>query len=151
MPVATSEERLAASPGDDVKRAIARRAVAQAFFKKHVFEPEKDWDLVIRALQCIDYAQPVFVGPMPAAPKRLVGAARSPLGAGFFAEQPPKGAKVEWWHISPEAPYLKWYAPYVIDDGGQKSGAGGKAGEARYFVPAARSSKGARLAIPERP
>ena len=146
MPVLTSEERLAASLGEDAKRAAARRSIAQGFLKTHVFELEGDWDLVVRALQCIDYTQPVVVGPAPAAPKRLAALPASVLGLGFFLEQPPKSlTKVEWWYVAPEAPYLKWFAPYVRDD--EKSG---KSGDARYFVPAARSSKGARLAIPER-
>jgi hypothetical protein len=149
MPVAANDMRLAASPGADAKRKAARWSVAQDFFGKHLYQPEQDWELVRRAMQCIDMEQPVVVGPPPIGAKRLVMPAMSALGPGFFSEQPARGtAKVEWWRIAPEAPYLKWFAPFVMIDDGKPPA--GRLGEARYFVPAARSSKGAGLAIPER-
>jgi len=148
MPVAASETRLAASPGTDGKRIAARRAVALDFLKTHVFERDQDWGWVQRAAQCIDYGQPVSVGPHPAPPRRVAAITSAALGLGFFTEQGPSG--VEYWLIAPEAPYLKWYAPYVMDDGGARPKGAGLAGDARYLVPAARAASGVRLAVRER-
>lgn len=147
MPVAADDARLAASAGDDTKRLLAREAVAREFFRAHLFELEGDWDVVRRALQCIDYREPVVAGPMPSCPKRLltlpVGNA---LGAGFFALHPAEGPNAapgrgqEYWVIAPEAPYLRWSSVSTAE----------RAGETRFYVPAARTSKGAGLASKER-
>lgn len=135
MPVQASEARLAASKGADDKRMRAREAVAREFFIKHIYDAGGTYEEVRRAVQCIDLAQPVVIGPPPDAPKRLVQLVSSLLGVGFFAERAPEGAKVVWWAIAPEAPYLKWFAPFVPG----AEGPSGTEGDARYFVPAART------------
>jgi hypothetical protein len=131
--------RLAAAPGNTVDQQRARSEVVTEFFEKHIFENGGSWDEVRRAIQNCDFSQPVVVGPSPAAPARLVALSSKPLLAGgFFAEKaPPTLAKPVWWVIAPEAPYMKWFLPYV--SGSEGSGA---AGDARYFVPAARQGMG---------
>jgi hypothetical protein len=151
MPIPVVQATLAASAGRDHKRIAARRAVATEFFKQHLFAEEGDWNLVRRAMQSIDFAQPVSIGPHPPAPRRLATlASQSHLGPGFLVEQPQESAAApEWFLIDPAASYLKWFAPYVSDD--RQKGVGGKPGVARFFVPAARTPKGARLAAKEGP
>ena len=146
MPVATNDARLAASPGTDSKRRQAREEVAREFLRIHLFEVEGDWDLVRRTLQCIDFAQPVEAGPMPPCPPRLLSLTPGNLlGEGFFALHPSEGPNAatpkgqHWWRIAPEASYLRW-STFPSD----------RAGEARFYVPAARTSKGAGQASKER-
>jgi hypothetical protein len=135
MPIQASEARLAASPGDDQKRILARKSVAQEFLRDHVFDPgDADWDYCRRVLQTIDYAQPVVAGPAPPAPKRLAAIGKHMLGAGFFTEQPKAGGG-DWWSFAPNAPYLKWCAPFLEDD----TKLGGP-GDNRWFIPAARAN-----------
>jgi hypothetical protein len=131
--------RAAAAPGATVEQQRARRNVAIEFFDKHLYQVGGGWDEARRAMQCFDYAQPVVVGPSPAAPARLVGLSSKPLLlGGFFAEKaPPTLTKPIWWVIAPQAPYLKWFLPFVA--GSQGSGA---AGDARFFIPAARQGMG---------
>jgi len=146
MPIAVEQERLAAIAGDDPKRAAARRAVALDFFQRHIFEAGEPWEIVQRALQCIDVRQPVVIGPPPAPPRQLVALPPDGwIGAGFFAEKPP--AELDSpvvWVVSPDARFLKFFAPYVADP----AIAAGAPGDARYFIPAARrgSSMAARPA-----
>jgi hypothetical protein len=131
--------RLASSPGASVEQQRARRDVATDFFAKNIYEAGGDWDEARRALQCFDFLQPVVLGPSPAAPPRLVAMVGKPLLlVGFFAEKAPATvAKPAWWNIAPEAPYLKWFLPFV--KGAEGAGA---AGDARFFIPAARRGMG---------
>jgi len=131
--------RLAASPGRSLEQQRARRDVATEFFTKNLYEAGGEWDEARRALQCFDFTQPVVVGPSPAAPHRLVAIGVKPLLlAGFFAEKVPATVtKPTWWTIAPEAPYLKWFLPFVTGSEGA-----GAAGDARYYVPAARRGMG---------
>jgi len=147
MPVAADDARLAASPGSDSKRLQAREAVAREFLRVNLYELEGDWDAVRRALQCIDLNEPVIAGPRPPCPSRLLTLpAGNALGAGFFALHPPEGAGAptprgqEWWTIAATAPYLRWSSAPI----------GGRPAEERFFVPAARTSKGGGLATRER-
>ncbi len=156
MPVPAQDAALAASPGFDVKRERARRTVALEFFKLHIFEADtkKDWSVVQKALQCIDYQRPVTFGPMPPAPARLQSLPRGgPLGAGFFREIPPspppaaadrRGAP-EAFTVSPEAVYMKFFAPTVGVDA-----VSDPIVCARYFLPGARSQKGRVVVTRER-
>ncbi len=127
--------RVAASPGASPEQQRARREVATEFFVKNLYEAGGEWDEARRALQCFDYTQPVILGPTPAAPPRLVAMGAKPLLlVGFFAEKAPATlAKPTWWAIAPEAPYLKWFLPFVTGADGA-----GATGDARYYVPAAR-------------
>jgi hypothetical protein len=149
MPVPADQTKLAASPGHDVKRDVARRKVVLEFLKEQLFEADakKDWNVVRRALQCVDYGRPVTIGPMPPAPRRLVALPKgSRLGAGFFAEAPPRGAEgAAWWVIAPEAVYLKYYAASVYADARPA-----EAEIVRYFIPGARNPQGDRVATKER-
>jgi hypothetical protein len=148
MPVQATEAQLAASIGHDVKRELARRAVALDFFTEHVFEADKvkDWSVVQRALQCIDLGKPVLVGPDPPAPRRLVALPPTgPLGAGFFAEAPGKDEPAGWWVIAPEAVYLKYFAPTVRGDARARANP-----PARWFIPGVRTPRGPRVATQER-
>jgi hypothetical protein len=131
--------RLAAAPGSSPEQQRARREVAIEFFAKHIYETGGDWNEARRAMQCFDYTQPVVVGPSPAAPARLVAVGSKPLlQGGFFAEKAPATlAKPVWWTIAPEAPYLKWFLPFVAGSDGS-----GQAGDARFFVPAVRQGMG---------
>jgi hypothetical protein len=127
--------RIAASSGSSLEQQQARRDVATDFFAKNVYETGGDWDEARRALQCFDFTQPVILGPSPAAPPRLVAMVAKPmLLVGFFAEKAPATlTKPTWWTIAPEAPYLKWFLPFVTGSEGA-----GASGDARFFVPAAR-------------
>lgn len=149
MPVAVNDQRLAASLGSDSKRIAIRRHVAEDFLSTHLFEVEGNWQIVRRALQCVDFAQPIVIGPYPPPPRRVAGlAAHSAFGAGFFSLEAPKGVTpVDWWLIAPEAPYMKWFAPFIANDDSARAG---KPGEGRLFVPAARTKAGARLVIRDR-
>lgn len=151
MPIAVNDQRLAASPGDDLKRAMVRMKVAEDFFITHIFEPENNWQLVRRIMQTIDFKQPIVIGPFPAAPKRVAAMPKSAvLGAGFFAVDPPKNfPSLEWWLVAPEAPYMRWHAPYVADAAIPED-RGGKAGEGRIFIPAVRTKTAARLVVRDR-
>ena len=150
MPVSLDQAALAATPGHDTKRDRARRSVALEFWKQHIFEvdPKKDWSVVQKALQCIDYSRPITFGPMPTAPARLVALpTKGPLGPGFFAEAPTKGATepVEWWTIAPDAVYMKYFVPAVVVDARVDATA-----TARYFLPGARGTTQKRVASKER-
>jgi hypothetical protein len=129
--------RLAASAGDDVKRIKARTAVVTAFFEKNLYALTGDWDVVRRAMQCIDLRQPVVEGPSPPVPPRLFElAVDTHLGHGFFVERPPAAGRVlAGWQIAAEASYLRWSSPYSPE---ARKSHGGAPGEARFFVPAAR-------------
>jgi len=148
MPVAVSETRLAASVGSDPKRARARRSVALDFFTEHIFapDPEKDWSVVQKAMQCIDVSRPVKIGPEPPAPRRLIALPQAgPLGAGFFADEPsPREDRMDWYVIAPEAVYLKYFSPSV------RVARARTLPPARYFIPGARTAKGPRVATKER-
>ena len=122
--------REAAIPGAELERVRLRRMVATQFFDDHIHQITGDWEEPRRALQTIDFTQPVSVGP-PGAPARLF-ALKSPfLNGGFFAEQPGAGDEQPVvWQVPPNAPFLKWFA---FADPRQKPGS-----EARYFIPAAR-------------
>ncbi|HTJ81666.1 MAG TPA: hypothetical protein VL400_08065 [Polyangiaceae bacterium] len=149
MPVPVSEIELAATIGSDVKRGCARRNVAREFFQTYIFDADKepDYRVVRRAMQVIDFSQPVLIGPPPAGPRRL--AAVSPkggLGEGFFAEVPPSGMPPEYWLFTPDAVYLKFYQPIVWS----KADTANKMGEARYFFPGARNPQGKRVATRDR-
>lgn len=149
MPVAVNDQRLAASLGADMKRTFIRRTVAEDFFTTHLFDKEGNWQIVRRVLQCIDYRQPVVVGPFPAAPRRVAALSQhSAFGAGFFSLDPVKGVTpVDWWLIAPEAPYIKWFAPFVAAADTSRPG---KVGDGRLFVPAARTKSAGRLVVRER-
>jgi hypothetical protein len=131
--------RLAAATGSTLEQQRARREVATDFFAKNIYESGGEWDEARRALQCFDFTQPVIVGPTPAAPPRLVAMGAKPLLlVGFFAEKAPATlATPKWWTIAPEAPYMKWFLPFVTGSEGA-----GAAGDARFFVPAARRGMG---------
>jgi len=131
--------RLAAAAGSTVQQQRARSEVATEFFEKNIYDGGGDWNEIRRALQCIDFAQPVLIGPSPAAPARLVVVGASPRAQpGYFAEKPPATIlKPTWWTIAPEAPYLKWFLPFVSGSDGS-----GATGDARFFVPAARRGMG---------
>lgn len=156
MPVPVQDVALAASPGFDVKRERARRSVALEFFTQHIFtpDPDKDWSVVQKALQVIDYQRPITFGPMPPAPGRLLSLPeKSPLGKGFFREAesklgaPREEARVagEWWTISPEAVYMKFFVPTALVDARTDA-----VQSARYFLPGARNAKGKSVATRER-
>lgn len=148
MPVVASQARLAASPGHDAKRAMARRAVALEFFKEHIFGADaQSWPVVQRAMQCIDFARPVLVGPDPAPPRRLAALPPDgPLGAGFFGDAPsPKADRVDWYVVAPDAVYLKYFAPAVRGVSRVRT-----APPARYFLPGARLTKGPSVVTKER-
>lgn len=148
MPVPVPITQLAASPGYDKKRDTARRQVAADFLQQHTFEVDdkRDWVVVERALQVIDFQRPVSLGPMPAAPRRLVAVpARSPIGAGFFSVTPAEGAEPEWWIVSPEAIYMKYFAHSLHTDDPRRSPE-----PVRYFIPAARSGRDSKLVWRER-
>lgn len=145
MPVSVPVTQLAASPGYDKKRDTARRQVAADFFEKHIFEadPEdrRDWQIVERAMQIIDFQRPLSIGPMPAAPRRLVALAhKSPLGPGFFSVLPPDDGQADWWLVSPDAVYLKFVAPGLASADPKKTPE-----PIRYFIPAARSGRDSKL------
>lgn len=145
MPVPVPVTQLAASPGYDKKRDTARREVAVDFFQKHIFEsdPEdrRDWQIVQRALQVVNFQRPVSLGPMPAAPRRLVAIAhKSPLGPGFFSVVPAEGVEPDWWLVSPEAIYMKYVAHALPSADPKKTPE-----PIRYFIPAARSGKDSKL------
>lgn len=131
--------RLAAALGATPDQRRARRHVAAEFLEKHIYAAGGNWVECRRVIQCIDVAQPVLIGPGPAAPAKLVALTAKPLLLdGFFAEKAPATmTKPVWWVIAPEAPYLKWFLPFV--KGSEGSGA---AGDARFFVPAARQGMG---------
>ncbi|MFO0613580.1 MAG: hypothetical protein U0414_13370 [Polyangiaceae bacterium] len=151
MPVAVNDQRLAASLGSDTKRLSIRQKLAEDFFITHIFQPEKNWQLVRRALQTIDYAQPIVVGPFPPAPKRVAALPKSSaLGAGFFAIDPPKNFPIlEWWLVAPEAPYMRWAARFILGDG-PADDKSGRPSEGRIFIPAARTKTAARLLVRDR-
>ena len=149
MPVPVHEQKLAASPGHDAKREAARKNVVIAFLTEHLYEPDEDKDfaLVRAAAQMVDYTRPVTIGPEPIAPRRLV-LLRTPLGAGFFAEQQPKGqaqGTAEWWNILPHAIYLRYHARTLA-----KELLPPEPETARYFLPGVRHPKGQRVAARER-
>jgi hypothetical protein len=139
MPIAADHVRLAASMGSDAKRVAARRAVALEFVKQQLFEGAGEpWETVRRVLQCIDYLQPIASGPLPSAPRQLFALpGGSFLGGGFFAETAPAELNEPIaWVIAPEAHYLKFFAPYLDDPAVASAG---RAGDARFFIPAARN------------
>jgi hypothetical protein len=136
-----TQEQLAASPGFDRSRLIARRAVVREFLEA-IYAMDGDAAWVQRVMQTIDYTHPVMLGPPPAAPRRLWELSSRALGPGFFTETP-SAAPLASWSIAPEAAYLKWFA---------LSAEPGRApGEARYLVPAARLAGGALMARREPP
>lgn len=146
MPIPSSDAVLASSPGTDAKRKAARRALALEFLSMHLYEAEGDWNLVTRALLCMDLDEPVVVGPHPAAPKRLVALPQHALGQGFFAAEPsPSDPAPLWRNISPESRYLKWSSPVAASQKGLDAQL-----RARYLVPGARLRAGARPLVKER-
>jgi len=149
MPVAVSQIELAATFGADVKRVYARQNVAREFFQKHMFDVDKepDYRMVRRAMQVIDFSQPIVIGSPPAPPQRLVAvAATGGLGGGFFREMPAPGTVPEYWLIAPDALHLKFVSPSIW----AKAGDAGKVGELRLFVPGVRNPKGKRAATRDR-
>lgn len=137
MPVSVQIAALAASVGKDRKRESARRELALAFFKAHLYDraDKKNWGTVLRAMQCVDFRRPVAFGPAPPAPSRLVSVGVvSPLGGGFFAQAPPKGSEGQWWAIPPEAPYMQYFAK-AIDSESKLAGFD----LVRYFIPETRT------------
>jgi hypothetical protein len=133
--------REAGQPGTERERIRLRRLVATQFFDTHIHQVTGDWMEARRALQTVDFFQPVIVGPISPMPPKLVELpGGSFLSGGFFAEQIPAGTKIKpvYWQIDVKAPLLKWYAPYVRD---AKLGGGSGPGDARYFVPAARTGQ----------
>lgn len=139
MKFVSKAPRIAAAPGNTTSQRRARHDVMLEFLTRNIYEQGGDWAEVRRALQCVDYDQPVVVGPSPAAPPKLIALTGKPLLlSGFFAEKaPPTLARPTWWTIAPEAPYLKWFLPFVLGKEGS-----GEAGEARFFIPAARQGMG---------
>lgn len=138
MPVPVAFTELAASIGQDRKRESARRELALSFFKEHLYDraEKKNWGLVLRAMQCVDFRRPLTFGPKPPAPARLVSAGvTSPLGAGFFSQAAPSGAGGQWWAIPPEAPYMQYFAKAI--DGDSKLAS---LDLVRYFIPATRTN-----------
>ncbi|MBX3183722.1 MAG: hypothetical protein KIT72_06330 [Polyangiaceae bacterium] len=122
---------LAAGPGQGVQRIRARRSVVSEFLQHSVYgKRTREWDAIVRLMQCIDTHQPVVVGPSPAPPKRLFPLTNSPyFPSGLFAEEAPAGTPDSaWWDIAPSTEYLKWYLPPA------KAGA---PPVARYFLPSA--------------
>ena len=134
MPQPVDETSLAASVGADHKRAVARQNVARAFLERHLFEAEpereRDWELVRRALQCIDFQRPVVIGPKPPPPLRLAPLSGSPLGPGFFAELPADGSGPAQ-PIDQDAAYMRYY---TRSDAAEQT-----AGTQRFFIPRARA------------
>lgn len=130
MPQPVDDQALAASTGGDDKRARARKSVARAFLQKHLFEDlpeaERDWELVRRVLQCIDFTRPVSFGPEPTVPPRLVALTSTLLGAGFFVE--PDG-KTPSRQVDRTAPYMRWFA------------VAGDAALPRYLIPRMRKEQ----------
>ncbi len=127
MPQQVEETTLAASTGGDQKRELARRNVARVFLQKHLFDnlphDARDWELVRRVLQCIDFTRPVSFGPQPTVPPRLVALRSAMLGAGFFVE--PDGTTPSQ-QVDREAPYMRYFA------------VAGDAAIPRYLIPRMR-------------
>ncbi len=120
---------IAAQKGQGGEQIRARRGVAREFLEQSVYgQRTRDWDAVLRLMQCIDYLQPVLAGPSPAPPKRLYALTTSPyFPSGYFAEEAPPGAPDSgWWEIAPNTEYLKWYLPPAKADAPPV---------ARYFLP----------------
>jgi hypothetical protein len=131
-----TQEQLAASPGFDRSRLTARRALVREFLEA-IYAMDGDAAWVQRVMQTIDYAQPVMLGPPPAAPRRLWELSSRALGPGFFTENP-SAAPLASWSISPDAAFLKWFA---LSGEPERT-----PGEARYLIPAARLAGGALMA-----
>lgn len=127
MPQTVDDKALAASTGGDTKRELARKNVARVFLQEHLFdglpEAERDWELVRRVLQCIDFTRPISFGPQPTVPPRLVALRSEMLGKGFFAE--PDGTTPSQ-QVDREAPYMRYFA------------AASSAGSPRYLIPRMR-------------
>jgi hypothetical protein len=146
--ITTAIERLAAGYGDDVRVQVARRQVANSFFET-IFEREQDWHWVRRALETVDFSQPVMIGPAPPLPKRLTEIFTAALGRGFYTETGRSATSPGLRPIAPDAAYLKWFAPYARGDAGGDGRVG--PGDARYFVPAVRFQEAAASLTPVMP
>lgn len=140
---------LAAMPGATPEFVQARMRIAGRFFEMHAVGPGAiPWPMVRRMMQCMDFGQPVVVGPPSRPPPELVRLpATSFLGDGHFMLMPTfEDDTPWWWDISPHVRYLRWFAPRVEREV-EPGAAVVDGGDARFFIPVARVP-GQRLVRP---